>query len=148
MKFPTAFVAFALSAPAQAQALEDLSALDARLAEHGALQPLDRRLRLTRCPEAVVIDPPTLGAVAVRCVALGWRIRVPVVQAAAAAQDVLVKKGDLVDLTYSGEAYSISTTATAVEFGVRGQKVRVTSAVSGKAVSATVTGPGEVSAVP
>jgi flagella basal body P-ring formation protein FlgA len=110
------------------------------------LQPLDKRLRLAKCPEAAVIDPPARGVVAVRCASLGWRVRVPVLQALQAQTDPLVRKGDVVDLTYGGDAYAVSTTATVLEYGVRGQTVRVTSAASGKTVSATVAGPGEVSA--
>jgi flagella basal body P-ring formation protein FlgA len=146
MKMPATLTALLFATAAQAQMFEDLDALDLRLVERGAAQPLDQRLRLAKCPEAVVIDPPALGAVAVRCTSLGWRIRVAIVPAQPHQDTVLVRKGDLVDLSYGGDAFSVSTSATVLEYGVRGQTIRVTSAASGKTMSATVIGPGEVSA--
>ena len=88
-----------LASPLAAQQFEDVASLDAQVAVNAeAAQPIDRRLKLARCPEAVLIDPPALSAVAVRCKSLGWRIRVPLVQAAKnAAPEIVIHRGDAID---------------------------------------------------
>src|SRR5690606_13006388 len=78
----------ALSAPVVAQGFQDLEMLGRRLAAAlgakfggpgGPRTQLDRRLRLAACPQPATIEEPAMGAVTVRCVAHGWRIRVPLV---------------------------------------------------------------------
>ncbi len=82
-----------LGSPAYAAAgaggFEDLDKLEARLVGAldvdvgqvgGPITHIDRRLKLQPCPVPAVIDPPALGAIALRCEPLGWRIRVPLMK--------------------------------------------------------------------
>ena len=82
----TQAIAAPASAAAGADGFENLDKLEGRLV--GALDAdvgkpggpaahIDRRLKLQPCPTPVTIDPPALGAVALRCEPLGWRIRIP-----------------------------------------------------------------------
>lgn len=134
-----ALIALCLSAPALAQAVQDIAALenrlvtalDAKVGEPGGpLAPIDRRLKLAPCPAPVAIDPPALGAVALRCPQLGWRIRVPLLRATATAMvDVkaapLVRRGDPVEIIAQSESFSVSAQAIAQEDGAAGQRIRV-----------------------
>ena len=87
-----------LAVPAHAQSFENLERLDNRVAAAlgamigepgGAMRPIDRRLRLAPCPEPAVVGEPIMGAVAVRCDSLGWRIRVPLVASGGAGVAVV-----------------------------------------------------------
>lgn len=132
-----ALIAACLPAPALAQAVQDiaalenrlLTALDAGIGEPGGpAAPIDRRLKLAPCPAPVAIDPPALGAVAMRCPAAGWRIRVPLMRAATAATTKvapLVRRGDPVELVAQSEAFSVSAQAIAQEDGGAGDRIRV-----------------------
>ncbi|PZU11559.1 flagella basal body P-ring formation protein FlgA [Sphingomonas sp.] len=140
----------AIAAPAAAAPFQNLDALEARLinalgagvGEPGGLaSPIDRRLKLATCPQPVTIEPPALGAVALRCPAIGWRIRVPIqrLQGAAPAGrpvayaaaprpekvDPVVRRGDPVDLIAETGGFSVSVTATAQEDGAPGARIRV-----------------------
>ena len=132
-----ALIAACLPAPALAQAVQDIAALehrlvvalDARIGEPGGpLVPIDRRLKLAPCPAPVAIDPPALGAVALRCPQLGWRIRVPLMRATAAVAvkaAPLVRRGDPVEIVAQSEAFSVSAQAIAQEDGAVGDRIRV-----------------------
>ncbi len=123
----------ALAAPAHAAGFEDLdrlewrltTALDAGIGEPGGPQaPIDRRMKLAACGTPVTIDPPAMGAVALRCPAAGWRIRVPLarlggVQAASygggqpsyggMAQPAVVRRGDPVEVSAGTAGFSVSS---------------------------------------
>jgi flagella basal body P-ring formation protein FlgA len=145
---------------AQAQGFEDIGALEiqvqaalgAGLGEPGGpAQPIDRRLKLKPCPEPATIDPPALGAVAVRCQSLGWRIRVPLTRgagqtfaAAAARAEPVIRKGDQVELTASAGSFSVSTIATAEQDGAAGDRIRVRSEAKKGVVIGIVTADGRV----
>lgn len=140
------------SAPAAAQSFQNIDALEARLinalgagvGEPGGLAaPIDRRLKLANCPQTVAIDPPALGAVALRCASLGWRIRVPLQRlngAAAGAGPVAmvakpqpaVRRGDPVDLVAETGGFSVSVTAIAQEDGAPGARIRVKTEQDGR----------------
>jgi flagella basal body P-ring formation protein FlgA len=132
--------------PALAQAFENLEMLDNRVAAAlganigepgGATTPIDRRLRLQACPQPVEIGEPIASAVAVRCVPLGWRIRVSIVasagtrQVASAAQvrqeraEPVVRRGDQVELVAIAAGFTVSTLATADQDGAAGDRIRV-----------------------
>jgi flagellar basal body P-ring formation protein FlgA len=135
------------AAPLSAQQFEDLATLDALVATVAeAAQPIDRRLKLARCPESVAIDPPALGAVAVRCKSLGWRIRVPIIQAAnaEAASEILIRRGDGVEMISSGDGFEVSTRGTAIEDGRLGKAIRVKSSTAASITLGTVTAAGTV----
>ena len=136
-------------AAAGADGFENLDRLEGRLV--GALnadvgQPggpathIDRRLKLQPCPVPATIDPPALGAVALRCEPLGWRIRIPLthgtgtaapgagfvpVAAAAPSQPVAIKRGDPVELAATRDGFTVTTQAVAQEDGRIGGRIRV-----------------------
>ena len=136
----------AVPLPALAQGFENLEMLDNRVAAAlganigepgGATTPIDRRLRLQACPQPVEIGEPMAGAVAVRCIPLGWRIRVSIVasaetrQVASAAQvrqeraEPVVRRGDQVELVAIAAGFTVSTLATADQDGAAGDRIRV-----------------------
>lgn len=132
------------SAAASQMRFEDLEQLDLRLAResNGAAVPLDRRLRLARCPVPVAIDAADEG-MTVRCVPLGWRIRVAM--SGAAGGTVLVHRGDQVELSIDGEGFVVDATAIAMEDGRAEGSIRVKTSTTAPAVTGRVTGPGRVS---
>ena len=140
------FALFAVPLPALAQGFENLEMLDNRVAAAlganigepgGATTPIDRRLRLQACPQPVQIGEPVAGALAVRCVPLGWRIRVSLVpsaesrQTAAAAParqarpEPVIRRGDQVELVAIASGFTVSTLATAEQDGAPGDRIRV-----------------------
>lgn len=125
-------------ASAQVAQFENLDALESRVigalgaeigAPGGPIAPIDRRLRLARCPGIVEIDPPALGAIALRCQQIGWRLRVPIQRYANGGQTEkappVVRKGDPVELSVESGDFSVSTEAIAQEDGARGDRIRV-----------------------
>ncbi|MEH3106318.1 MAG: flagella basal body P-ring formation protein FlgA [Sphingomonas fennica] len=135
----------ALAAPADAAGFEDLdrlerrltTALDAGIGEPGGPQaPIDRRMKLAACGTPVTIDPPAMGAVALRCPAAGWRIRVPLARLAGTApagygggggmaQAAVVRRGDPVELSAGSAGFSVSMQGIAQEDGAPGARIRV-----------------------
>lgn len=127
--------------PAAAQVFEDLDRLDAivaatvgaRIGEPGgAIAPVDKRLRLAACPQQPTVEGPVFGAAIVRCDRLGWRIRVPLSGAAAPGQmraqqqrDILVRKGDPVQLVAGNASFTVSRVMIAEEDGAVGDMIRV-----------------------
>jgi flagella basal body P-ring formation protein FlgA len=111
----------------------------------GPIAPVDRRLRLAACPSTPSIDGPVFGAAIVKCDALGWRIRVPLVAVGAAAtngpvprsaprmaaqhppvsREAVVKRGDPVQLMAGNNSFSISRAMVADEDGAIGETIRV-----------------------
>lgn len=140
------------AAPAAAQSFEDLEALEQRVAAAlgagigepgGPARPIDRRLRLAACPAGVSVEPPTLGAATVRCEALGWRIRVPVLRSDAAAAAApsdwgvsqpsastarvapVIRRGDPVSLVVMSGSFTVSRRGVAEQDGAPGDRIRV-----------------------
>jgi len=167
-----AFLLILTASPAYAAAgaggFEDLDRLEARLIGAldvdvgqvgGPITHLDRRLKLQPCPVPAVIDPPALGAIALRCEPLGWRIRVPLVklptqtlgatptiynQPAQPATPPLIKRGDPVQLVASNDGFSVSSQAVAQEDGRLGGAIRVKSDLHGPVVIGRVVDAGTV----
>ncbi|WP_223262850.1 flagella basal body P-ring formation protein FlgA [Sphingobium sp. SCG-1] len=150
--FPILIVALAATSPAAAQQkFENLDRLDslvamtvgANLGEPGGpAAPIDRRLKLAACPRTASVDGPVFGAAIVKCEALGWRIRVPLVAGGfqanvtmpaqravamrpAPSREMVVKKGDPVQLVAGGPAFSVSRLMVADEDGAIGSMIRV-----------------------
>ena len=136
---------FALAA-ALPVSFEDLGDIDARIAAIGSAAPVDRRLKLPRCPLPADITPVGGNAIAVRCPSLGWRILVPLVASPQNNSAPDIRKGDIVELYVEGEGFSVSTSATAVEDGRVGHAVRVRPSEGNAPVSVTVLGVGRVRA--
>jgi len=130
-----------IATPAMAAPFQNIAALQTRLVAAlgagigepgGPAEPIDTRLKLTPCPQSVQIDPPAMGAVALRCPSIGWRIRVPLQRlgngasatASMAAQPV-IRRGDPVDLIADNNGFSVSVSATAQEDGAPGARIRV-----------------------
>lgn len=135
------------AAPLAAQQFEDVGALDRHVAATvpDAL-PIDPRLKLARCPEPIIVDPPALGAVAVRCRVLGWRIRVPLAIRDAEVAAIAIRRGDPVDLVSRGDGFEVSTRAVALEDAAPGKPVRVKSLTTAAVSVGIAISPGNVSA--
>ncbi|MFM6854173.1 MAG: flagella basal body P-ring formation protein FlgA, partial [Sphingopyxis sp.] len=76
------------------------------------------------------------GAVAVRCPSIGWRIRVAVATPPTAAPmpgaggalnpaDIVVRRGDLVELIVQARGFVATTTGIADQDGAIGQRIRI-----------------------
>ena len=130
----------AVAAPAAAQGFENLDMLDSRIAaalganvgEPGGPQAaLDRRLRLAACPQPATIEEPAMGAVTVRCVAHGWRIRVPLAGGGAMVRSTqiraepVIRRGDQVEVVAMTSSFTVSTMGTAEQDGAPGDRIRV-----------------------
>ena len=147
---------------AQAQNFEDLSALEQQVTASlgagigepgGPARPIDRRLKLTPCPRPAIVEPPAMGAVAVRCQDLGWRIRVPLTagsptaagfQQAAVKAEPIVRRGDQIELVADTGTFSVSTVAVAEQDGAIGDHIRVRPASKPGTVIGIVTEDGRV----
>ncbi|MCB2065034.1 MAG: flagella basal body P-ring formation protein FlgA [Erythrobacter sp.] len=136
----------ASAAPALAQqaGFADPGAIDAEVAAFtgaaigspgGARQPVDRRLRLAQCPAALQLawQGRAQEMVRVECTAgTPWRIFVPViaVQGAsagpqAASAQVVVERGQVLNIVVAGRGFSVSQQGEALEEGAIGAWIRV-----------------------
>ncbi len=153
--FSMMIVAVLAAGPAMAQQkFENLDRLDGLVAmtvganlgqPGGPVAPIDRRLKLAPCPSTPNVDGPVFGAAIVKCDALGWRIRVPLVAGGvqanvtpvsapvtrrvaampAPSREVVVKRGDPVQLVAGGTAFQVSRLMVAEEDGAIGAMIRV-----------------------
>jgi len=136
-----------LAAPAAAATpqFQNIDALEARLINAlgagigepgGPAASIDRRLKLAACPATVQIDPPEMGAIALRCAPLNWRIRVAIARLGnarnmttgsmmSAKAEPVVRRGDPVDVTAESNGFSVSVSAIAQEDGAPGSRIRV-----------------------
>lgn len=115
--------------------------------------PVDRRIKLARCPEQASVTAIDAHTLAVRCTSLGWRLRVPMtgpVDATAtaasftrpAASAPVIRRGDNVRVTIDTESFSISYAAVATQDGRVGETIALRGGDAKSMLSATVTGPG------
>jgi flagellar basal body P-ring formation protein FlgA len=148
-------VSLACAAPLAAQdRLEDLGALDARVASLvGATAtptPIDRRLKLTKCPEPVLVEPTVVGSVTLRCPAAGWRLRVAVMEMEnpELRSVPIIRRGAPVDLIFEGQGFAVSRAGTALDNGAVGQIIRVKTMASAAPVSAIVGSDGKARLMP
>jgi flagella basal body P-ring formation protein FlgA len=140
------FLLAALATPAAAQ-FQNIPALQARVVAAlgagvgepgGPADPIDMRLKLQPCPQPVQIDPPAMGAIALRCPAVGWRIRVPLQRFGGSGGmnsgfvQAVVRRGDPVDLIAGSGGFSVSVSAIAQEDGAPGARIRVKTDGGGK----------------
>ena len=126
---------------------QDLTALDRQIAEAtgGRAEPIDRRLRLQACTDAISIsaDGPMPS---VRCGANGWRIALRVNGGFAANNaPIAIRRGDEVSITIEGNGFDITGSGIAMDDGREGGTVRVKTSTTGTPVSVRVTGPGTAS---
>jgi flagellar basal body P-ring formation protein FlgA len=151
------------AAPAAAEPFQNLDALEKRVVNAlgagigepgGPAAPIDRRLKLAACPTSVQIDPPAMGAIALRCPATGWRIRVPLARLggtsstlsspSAAKGETVVRRGDPVDLVAETNGFSVSVSAVAQEDGALGSRIRIKADGQNSPVFAEVVDAGRV----
>lgn len=136
----TGLALIAAAAATAASAFADLDAIDRQVAGFtgapigavgGATTPVDRRLRLQHCRSGLALSWRTAGhdSVIVQCSdANGWRIFVPVRQAApaAAAQaPKAVNRGDAITIAITGQGFFVSQPGEALDSGVVGDWIRV-----------------------
>ncbi len=145
---PIALLGILIAGAAHSQALpfEDIGALDRQIATIAAAQPIDARLKLARCPEKAIIAAPVGGAVVVRCAVLGWRIWVPLTQAALSSRpkELRIHKGDTIELIIDSEGFEVSSQAIAMQDGAIGDDVRVKTLTAAVILTGTVTPRGTV----
>ncbi|WP_447765459.1 flagella basal body P-ring formation protein FlgA [Sphingopyxis panaciterrae] len=133
------------------QTIDVLTAMVANAMGRSAT-PIDRRIKLARCPEQASITAIDAQTLAVRCPSLGWRLRVPMTgpagvtptQASYArpAAAPVIRRGDNVRVTIDTESFSISYAAIASEDGRVGETIALRGSDAKSLLSATVTGPG------
>lgn len=140
-------------------ATEDWRAIDALAATVASAlgrtaTPIDRRIKLARCPEPASVTAIDANTLAVRCTPLGWRLRVAMNAApgeqspmgapfARAPQSApVIRRGDNVRVTIDTPSYSISYAAVAVEDGRVGETIALRGSDAKSTLGATVTGPG------
>ena len=115
--------------------------------------PVDRRIKLARCPEQASVTALDAQTLAVRCASLGWRLRVPMTApvgaspvatnfARPAASAPVIRRGDNVRVTIETETYSISYAAVATQDGRVGETIALRGNDAKSTLSATVTGAG------
>lgn len=127
-------LAAATAAPAQTTSAPylDPAELDRAVATFAGMpgQPVDRRLRLTPCPQPLAAE--WYGAeqrtVQLRCpVRGGWRLFVPLAAtgAVAAPEPPAITRGDVVALVVAGDGFAVSQAGEALESGAIGSWIRV-----------------------
>lgn len=113
--------------------------------------PVDRRIKLARCPEQASVTAVDAHTLAVRCNSLGWRLRVPMTGPAGATQAgfarpaaaaPVIRRGDNVRVTIDTESFSISYAAVAAEDGRVGETIALRGSDAKSMLSAIVTGAG------
>jgi len=119
--------------------------------------PIDRRIKLARCPEQAAVTAIDAQTLAVRCPSLGWRLRVPmtgptdaVATPAAgytrpATAPPVIRRGDNVRVTIDAANFSVSYSAIATQDGRVGETIALRGSGARSTLSATVTGPGRAS---
>jgi flagella basal body P-ring formation protein FlgA len=110
----------------------------------GKARPVDRRIKLARCAEALSVSAPIAGSVTVECVSIGWRIRLPVVMAATVAGPPMMRKGDPVSVVTGLSGISASIMGIADGEGRVGDRVRVKTGSGSAALVGQIAGPGTV----
>jgi len=138
------------------QAIDNLTAIVAGAMGRTAA-PVDRRIKLQRCPEQATITAIDAQTLAVRCPSLGWRVRVPMAGGADAVPGVVpyaapasyarpaapvIHRGDTVRVSIETESFAIHYSATATEEGRVGDTIALRGTDNRRVLSAVVTGPG------
>jgi len=149
----------ATAIPAHAdQATEDWQTIDVLTAMVASAlgrtaTPVDRRIKLARCPEQASVTAIDANALAVRCASLGWRLRVPMTGPTTATSTAsasprtassapVIRRGDNVRVTIEAESFSVSYAAVAAEDGRIGETIALRGNDAKSSLSARVIGPG------
>lgn len=159
---PALAPAFVLAPAASAQqATEDWQTIDTLTqmvasAMGRSATPIDRRIKLARCPEQASVTAVDAQTLAVRCASLGWRLRVPMTAPAGTAPSFapvpaafgqpaaapVIRRGDNVRVSIETESFAISYSATATQDGRLGETIALRGSDARSMLSAVVTGPG------
>lgn len=154
---PVAIVAAIAAAPSASaqQATEDWQTIDmltqaVASATGRTATPVDRRIKLARCPEQASVTAIDAQTLAVRCASLGWRVRVPMSGPASAtpagfatpSSAPVIRRGDTVRVTLESETFSVSYSAIANQDGRVGDSIALRGNDPKTILSAIVTGPG------
>lgn len=146
----------AVPATAQ-QAVQDWQTIDALTATVAqalgrTATPIDRRIRLARCPDQPAVTAVDAQTLAVRCDALGWRLRVAMsggsdavrVPAGSVSQTSApaVRRGDTVRVSIETSSFAVNYSAVAMQDGRVGDIVALRGNDAKSPISAVVTGPG------
>lgn len=147
----TTGLALIAAAAAAVGAFADLDAIDRQVsaftgapagAVGGAVTPIDRRLRLQPCRSGLALSWRTAvhDSVVVQCAdANGWRIFVPVKQAAMSPQTAkAVNRGDAVSISVTGEGFTVSQPGEALQSGAVGDWIQVRPASAGRTPAETM----------
>lgn len=152
-----AFSAAAVPAARAQQATEDWQAIDALTqavanAMGRTASPIDRRIKLARCPEQASVTTVDAQTLAVRCASLGWRLRVPMTGPAGAtaapasfaapSSTPAIRRGDTVRVSIETDSFSVAYSATATQDGRVGETIALRGNDARNLISAIVTGPG------
>ncbi len=156
-------VMLATAQPGHAQPLiEDHAALDAAVVRFtgkplgevgGAAHPVDRRLRLARCPVPVVTSwyGNRQATAQISCPAdQGWKLFVAIlkpVEQQEAALETSVSRGDLVSVSVSGTGFMITRQGEALDSGSVGSWIRIKTDGKAQPMRAKIIAPGEVGMV-
>lgn len=147
----------AIPAAGAQQATEDWATIDTLTqmvanAMGRTATPIDRRIKLARCPEQASVTPIDAQTLAVRCPSLGWRLRVPMTGPAGAmpastpfsapASTPAIRRGDAVRVSIETESFAVSYSATATQDGRVGETIALRGTDPKNLISAVVTGPG------
>jgi flagella basal body P-ring formation protein FlgA len=152
-----AIPALPISTASAQQATEDWQTIDALTqmvagAMGRTATPIDRRIKLARCPEQASVTALDAQTLAVRCPSLGWRLRVPMTGPAGAVSTAAgyaapsstpaIRRGDAVRVSIETESFSVSYSATATQDGRVGETIALRGTDPKNLMSAVVTGPG------
>lgn len=135
---------------------EDWQAMDARATAIAATMgkqaaPVDRRIKLPRCPEAAIIEVVDAHALAARCLPLGWRLRIALTAPAghdrhplaATATAPVVRRGDLLRLRVQSDGFELVYQVVAGAAGRTGDIIPVRAEGSRSLLQAEISGPGQ-----
>ncbi len=159
---PILAMSLSISAAAQDGRFADHGAIDAELAAFtgapvgtpgGARHPVDRRLRLTACPQQLDLTWHGRRAdmIRVECNAgSSWRIFVPVNTGAGNARSgvpeqapvSVVERGQIISLIIEGRGFSIAQQGEALEDGAIGAWIRIRPEGNREALRARIVTPG------
>jgi flagellar basal body P-ring formation protein FlgA len=158
-KFALGLAASLIALPAAnaQQVTEDWQTIDALTqtvanAMGRSATPIDRRIKLARCPEQASVTAIDAQTLAVRCASLGWRLRVPMSGPAGASPAAAsfpapssapaIRRGDNVRVSIETESFSVSYSAVATQDGRVGETIALRGTDPKNLMSAIVTGPG------
>lgn len=143
-----------------ASSFEDTAHLDRQVGAYlnanigeggGARAPIDRKLKLKRCPTSVQISPTNRNSVIVSCPNSGWRIFVPLSGQSSSrnrfssnSDEIAVQRNQPLTLVIKRPSFSISYSVVAQKNGRIGDYIPVRSSRKSKTLMARVSGNGQV----